>query len=102
MFYTEMSYALSVHVKKLIEKSKECHNHKPQSIPDTKRKRKGTEIDVCTRNAHGPALSSPSEVCMTQHETRRSKIHKATQTKNDNRTIWCKLNIEIAHTRDDQ
>ena len=27
-------------VKKLIEKSKECHNHKPQPIPDAKRKSK--------------------------------------------------------------
>ena len=25
---------------KLIEKSRECHNHKPQATPDTKRKRK--------------------------------------------------------------
>ena len=32
--------------KKGIEKSRECHNHKPQSIPDTVRKRKRTEIDT--------------------------------------------------------
>ena len=28
--------------KKVREKSKECHNHKPQLFPDTKRKRKPT------------------------------------------------------------
>ena len=28
--------------KKLREKSRECHNHKPQPFPDTKRKRKPT------------------------------------------------------------
>ena len=26
--------------KKLIEKSRECHSHKPQPTPDTKRKKK--------------------------------------------------------------
>ena len=25
----------------------ECHNNKPQPTPDTKRKRKGTEINQC-------------------------------------------------------
>ena len=35
---------------KVTEKSRECHNHKPQPIPDTKRKRKRTEIDVCKIN----------------------------------------------------
>ena len=28
--------------KKVGEKSRECHNHKPQPFPDTKRKRKPT------------------------------------------------------------
>ena len=27
-------------VRKVTEKSRECHNHKPQPFPDTKRKRK--------------------------------------------------------------
>ena len=29
--------------KKVKEKSRECHNHKPQPFPDTKRKRKQTK-----------------------------------------------------------
>ena len=29
---------------KLIEKSRECHNHKPQPTPDTKRKRQMTKL----------------------------------------------------------
>ena len=35
--------------KKVREKSRECHNHKPQPIPDPKRKRKPTNI-----NKHKP------------------------------------------------
>ena len=34
----------------LIEKSRECHNHNPQQTPDTKRKRKRTEINACNIN----------------------------------------------------
>ena len=36
--------------KKLTEKSWECHNHKPQPIPDTKRMRKWTEINTWKTN----------------------------------------------------
>ena len=31
-----------LHLKKVREKSRECHNHKPQPFPDIKRKRKPT------------------------------------------------------------
>ena len=34
----------SIYSKKLIEKSRECHSHKPQPTLDTKRKRNWTEI----------------------------------------------------------
>ena len=37
-------------VKKLIEKYRECHNHKPQRNPDTKRKSKRDDIDMCRIN----------------------------------------------------
>ena len=37
-------------VKKLIEKSRECHSLNPQPTPDTKRKRKRTEISACKIN----------------------------------------------------
>ena len=36
-------------VKKVREKSRECHNHKPQPFPDPKRKRKPTNL-----NKHKP------------------------------------------------
>ena len=36
--------------KKLIEKSRECHTHKPQPTPDTKRKRKMTETNMYKTN----------------------------------------------------
>ena len=36
-------------VKKIREKSRECHNHKPQPFPDPKRKRKPTNL-----NKHKP------------------------------------------------
>ena len=37
-------------VKKLIEKSRECHNHKPQPTSYTKRKRKMTKNNTCKGN----------------------------------------------------
>ena len=95
--------------KKLIEKSRECHNHKPQPTPNTKRKRKMTKTNTHktnkqtnAREAHRQAPSSPSEVItmlkgMKKHEdkehgntlkykTPRSINHKATQNKNNTGT----------------
>ena len=52
--------------KKVREKSRECHNHKPQPFPDTKRKRIQTKPNkrksTNVRKALRLALSSPSEV----------------------------------------
>ena len=48
-----------MNVKKLIEKSIECQDHKPKPIPDTKRKRKrqksasGKGTNKCTRSTFG-------------------------------------------------
>ena len=39
-------------IKKLIEKSRECHNHQPQPTTDTKRKRKGTKSNTYKTNKH--------------------------------------------------
>ena len=39
----ETAEVAKVSKKKVREKSRECHNHKPQSFPDTKRKRKQTK-----------------------------------------------------------
>ena len=40
---------LNVCIKKVRERSRECHNHKPQPFPDLKRKRKPTNL-----NKHKP------------------------------------------------
>ena len=41
---TKMYFMCSIlFTKKVREKSRKCHNHKPQSFPDTKRKRKQTK-----------------------------------------------------------
>ena len=101
--FTKKPYSkpLERNVNKLIEKSRECHNHKPQPTPDTKRKRKRTKTNKQTnaQEGHRPAPSSPSEVitmlkCMTKHEDKEygktpkheapvSRNHKATQNKNN-------------------
>ena len=53
-------------LKKVREKSRECHNYKPQPFPDPKRKRKPTNL-TNVRKALRLALSSPSEVyCHTK------------------------------------
>ena len=66
--------------KQLIEKSRDCHNHKPQPTPDTKRKRKMTKTNTYKTTkqtnageAHRPTPSSPIEVItmlkrMKKHE----------------------------------
>ena len=38
--------------KQVSEKSRECHNHKPQPFPDTKRKRKQTKPNKRKSNKH--------------------------------------------------
>ena len=53
--------ALGRHVEKVREKSRECHNHKPQPFPDTKRKRKQAKpnkrkSNKCTKSTK---ISSP-------------------------------------------
>ena len=90
--------------KTLIEKSRECDNHKLQQILDTTTKRKRTESNKCKQNKqtnareeHRPAPSSSSEVItmlkgVKKHEDKvhgktlkieapRSINHKATQNK---------------------
>ena len=52
-------------IKTLIEKSRECHNHKPQPTPDTKRKKKMTKTNTFKTNKQmhqSTQTSSPSDV----------------------------------------
>ena len=46
--------------KKVREKSRECHNHKPQPIPDRKRKRKQTKPNKRTSNKCRKSTKSSS------------------------------------------
>ena len=53
--------SLQIPKKSLIEKSRECHNHKPQPTPNTKRKRKMTKTNTyktnkCRRNTQTNTL----------------------------------------------
>ena len=97
-------------LKKLIEKSRESHNHMPQPNSDSKRKRKRTQINACKINKQMHekyidqlSLSSLSdgitmlkglkkhknkEQGKTQHETPRNRNHKVTQDKNNTRNGW--------------
>ena len=55
----ERLHILSFSHKKLIKKSGECHNHKPQPTPDTKSKRKRTEIkQTNAQEANRPATEA--------------------------------------------
>ena len=83
--------------KTLTEKSRQCHNQKPQPTPDTKRKRKSTKLTLAkkqtnAREAQRLAPSSPSKVMTmlngqdkeqgnTKHEAPRSINHKTAQNK---------------------
>ena len=79
------SASRAVILKQLIEKPRECHNHKPQSIPDTKRKRKMTEIDACKINKqmhakHIDQLFLPLFPKRGHTMLNRTKTHKHTHT----------------------
>ena len=55
----------SKRTRKVREKSRECHNHKPQPFPDTERKRKPTnqskhKLNKRTKKTKINSLSSPS------------------------------------------
>ena len=102
---------LQAHVltEKLIEKSRECQNHKLQPTPDSKR----TKTNTCKTNnaqeAHRPAPSFPSEVITMLKEMKKHKDkehgknlkrevphsidYKATQIKNNNGTATLERSV---------
>ena len=67
--------------KKVREKSRECHNHKPQSFPDSKRKRKPTNL-----NKHKPNKRTKSTKISSlfpkrgNRNTKRTEEHKNKMT----------------------
>ena len=67
--------------KKVREKSRECHNHKPQHFPDSKRKRKPTNL-----NKHKPNKCTKSTKISSlfpkrgNRNTKRTEKHKNKMT----------------------
>ena len=68
-------------VKKVREKSRECHNHKPQPFPDLKRKRKPTNL-----NKHKPDKRTKSTKISSLLPKRGNRNTKRTE-KHKNKTI---------------
>ena len=68
---------LKIDMKKVREKSRECHNHKPQPLPDTKRKRKPTnpnkhKLNKCTKSTQISSLFPKRG----NRNTKRTEKHK--------------------------
>ena len=77
-FHLEMTLTSSINFKKkLIERSRVCHNHKPQPTLDIKRKRKRRKPYTRKTNkknvqeAQRPAPSPPSEVIRMLKQTEK-------------------------------
>ena len=60
--------------KKVREKSRECHNHKPQPFPDPKRKRKPTNL-----NKHKPNKRTKSTKISSHFPKRGNRNAKRTE-----------------------
>ena len=74
-------YLARIYLKKVREKSRECHNHKPQPFPDPKRKRKPTNL-----NKHKPNKRTKSTKISSlfpkrgNRNTKRTEKHKNKMT----------------------
>ena len=85
-------------IKKLIEKSRVCHNHKPQPILDTKKKRRRTKTYTCKTNKqmyekHKNQLPfTPSEVIRTLKQTEQ-RGHRAREDFKTLSAPWRKTTI---------
>ena len=82
----------------LIEKSRECHNQKPQPTPNTKRKRKRTKITYFPKRSDHNAERTwekheKKEHNKTKQEAPRSINHKATQNKNNTGTTASRRSV---------
>ena len=64
--------------KKVREKSRECHNHKPQPFPDTKRKRKPTNPNQHKSNKRTKSTKISS--LFPKRGNRRTEKHKNKMT----------------------
>ena len=81
--------------KKVREKSRECHNHKPQPFPDTKRKRKSTNL-----NKHKPNKRMKSTKISSLYPKRGNRNTKRTEKHKNKMThgkIYNKSPLRINH-----
>ena len=62
---------VSYHSKKVKEKTRECHNHKPQPFPDTKRKRKQTKPNQ--RKSNKRTKSTKTSALFSKRGNRNAK-----------------------------
>ena len=72
---------------KVREKSRECHNHKPQPFSDTKRKRKQTKPNKRKSNKRTKSIKI-SSLFRGNRNTKRTEKHKnkITQGKTENKS----------------
>ena len=64
----------SIHMKKKLRKeSRECHNHKPQPFPDTKKKRKPTNQNKHKSNKHTKSTKISSLSLFPKRVNRNAK-----------------------------
>ena len=85
--------------KQLIEKSRECHSHKPQPAPDTKRKRKWQKLtrtkqtNKCTRSTQTrsllPKRGDKHVLSFLTHEPQHDKTNKMTSVRPAKTRIRC-------------
>ena len=87
----------AVHTKKVKENSRECHNHKPQPFPDTKRKRKPTNPNKHKSNKR----TKGTKICSLfpkrgNRNTKRTEKHKNKMThgKTYNKSP-CRINHKV-------
>ena len=67
--------------KKVREKSRECHNHKPQPFPDPKRKRKPIKLNKHKSNKHTKSTKISSLFPKRgNRNTKRTEKHKNKMT----------------------
>ena len=94
--------------KKVREKSRECHNYKPQPFPDTKKKRKQTKPNKRKSNKrtkstkisplfpkqgiHNAKRAEKHKNKITQSKTKKKKNNKKKNKKKNNKTKKPKKN----------
>ena len=78
-------------VKKLIEKSRIFHNHKPQPTPDTKKKRKMTKTNTYKTNKQMQRSTQTSSLFSKRGD------HNA--KRNERMSDWCLVKDKLSYSK---